>query len=560
MASDQKIELELALRDTISVTLKTIAENLDLVNKKLTKGGEGITEGVQSLEKIKKHTEGFTVSIKHGTDATGTFLQTIAGIIPKIFAGGPLGLISGVVSVGVAVGKFGVDALRNQAAERMKLKAMSTDLGLSEEKIGILRKYAANKGIAQEDADTYIRNMSQGIKDMAILDTKAPLYQSLMFIGRADLAQELRDGAKNGADIGPMIDKAMKAIDEASKNSEADGRKLADAFKVPFSFTENYEQEIKGLTAVTQMGLDVAKKFLSETSDLYAWTGHVSNTLLDFALSQAVLALDISEKTNTELYQAIRPDITDPTERKRMGLPEASAEELEALNRSSKEKRSLIYDILRSIKRANEQAIEKRQFGGLVQAGRTYEVGERGAESFSSYGGVQPVVGIGEERRMLFRPNRSGAIMPDSNDPFVPPPTLGPGEQAVPGGTAAENYAALQRALRTRPFIGYDERENLPGQSGSNLFGDPEARFLKQQERGMEEQLKLPWWKFPDFGGDYVGPEGQRTGLDSALGGGSGMNLGGEISFINVPDGVTAEADSDGFDNFKINKTRQLEI
>jgi hypothetical protein len=36
--------------------------------------------------------------------------------------------------------------------------------------------------------------------------------------------------------------------------------------------------------------------------------------------------------------------------------------------------------------------------------------------------------------------------------------------------------------------------------------------------------------------------------------------LGGEISFLNVPDGVTAEADSDGLDNFRVNKTRQLEI
>jgi hypothetical protein len=558
MASDQKIELELAIRDTVSLTLRQIAQNLDNINKKVTKSSEGIKEGVESLDKIKQHTEGFGHSARRSGDAVRHLSQSVDLI--KVGTRGPglFGTVGGVVGIGLAIGKFATEALRNSAAARARLKDLSIDTGLTEEKLSILTQYGQKKGFAEEESQKIAVDLGTAINDMKSLGTRAPLFERLDAQNQGPLGMELIALAKKG-DVGAAIDKAMDAIDKAYRESESKGRKLAGAFGPPMSYVQGYAEGIKDIKPAFSIDLETSKKILVEKAEFDRWMLSISNDAADTAIKIAERVIELTEKTNQYVFTTIRPDVLDPEERKRLKLPEITPEEAEQL-RTSKEQRSLLLDILRSIKQSNDEAIEKRQFGGLVQAGRTYEVGERGAESFSSYGGVQPVVGIGEERRMLFRPNRSGAIMPDSNDPFVPPPPLRPDEQAVPGGTAAENYAALQRALRTRPFIGYDERENLPGQSGSNLFGDPEARFLKQQERGMEEQLKLPWWKFPDFGGDYVGPEGQQTSLDSALGGVGIPELNAEINFTNVPDDVTTDADSDGFDNFRINKTRQLEI
>ena len=49
---DNKIELELALRDSVSVTLRTIAGDLDAINKKFSgKGEEEVKKGGESIDK-----------------------------------------------------------------------------------------------------------------------------------------------------------------------------------------------------------------------------------------------------------------------------------------------------------------------------------------------------------------------------------------------------------------------------------------------------------------------------------------------------------------------------
>jgi hypothetical protein len=71
----------------------------------------------------------------------------------------------------------------------------------------------------------------------------------------------------------------------------------------------------------------------------------------------------------------------------------------------------------------------------------------------------------------------------------------------------------------------------------------------------MEEKHNLPM--DPNAELDWGRPQ-WRINMDSELGGGTG-SLGAEIIFKNVPDGVETSAEGDGFDNFKVNKTRQLQ-
>jgi hypothetical protein len=81
------------------------------------------------------------------------------------------------------------------------------------------------------------------------------------------------------------------------------------------------------------------------------------------------------------------------------------------------------------------------------------------------------------------------------------------------------------------------------------------------------EGESTPNWKGSDWRGDgassSMGPSmsGDRRQLDITLSAEENRqtSLNADITFKNVPLGVTTKADGDGFDNFRVNKSRALE-
>jgi hypothetical protein len=131
-------------------------------------------------------------------------------------------------------------------------------------------------------------------------------------------------------------------------------------------------------------------------------------------------------------------------------------------------------------------------------------------------------------------------------------------------GSVEENYNALQDALKGIYGGWAGTPEGRPGgPGGRDLFGDPLIESLKRKE----EEMNARGWlnsQSPEGEIPYGGiPQGrlQNINFDSLLDdfGGNEGQLEAEIFLKNVPPGVTTDADGDGFDNFRVNRTKQLD-
>jgi hypothetical protein len=580
MAVDKRIELELVIRDTVSLTLKTVADNLEKINKSVGKvAGEGAgSEGAgETFKKIKESTEGIRKLSEEGAQEATAHAERILPLVARL--SGPAGRFAFVF----AATAFVMDAVTGEVKKSVALKALVEDTGFPQHFIDVLRQAQKKLGIEDGEAEENIRRVGNAMSEMAF-GKGSLLAKELDRIGEGNLAKTMENFAIGGdRQAGTMA--AINRVTELNKVAAAGGPdaqeaarqaiRIADALKMRPSFFKDLTETLKTVHPSQQMAIKEVKSYFAGYWDFWTVVGNIFTTVKMGAVVTANRYLGVA----SALIDA-HTMVIDPRAREARGLPPLTAAEIEDFKKRNENTLELMKEILSIFQGAqNKESIEKRWVGGSVLPGRSYMVGEKGPEMLFSSGGSQIIGASGPE---VIRAGESGNIDTSSFERFRRP--LGDGgtssfnerfgfwpqfrhtpegyvaqpRERFGGGTPEENWEALNKALTGDWGVGVGIPEGR-----TDDVTDPERPSIfdlrmKEQEFEGQQRIFPPSAEFePPFGPETGHRISSRTMLDRELGGGGG-SLGAQIIFNNVPEGVETNAEGEGFDNFTVNKTRQL--
>ena len=551
---DKKIELELAVRDSVSATLKVIAANLEAVNSKLSRGGNAIQESVETLQKVSVHTAGVGENAKQTTRALLGVGDTLKSIM-SLVATGPIGWATAVAA---AIGLVGAQ-MGKLATRRLELKRLSQDTGLSESKISILQRYGKRMGFDPEVTHKNIVQGATAIKEMFTAGAGSTLFTNLADIGEAKFGAELLKDVQKGGSIDASFDKIAAHYEELFKKDPIQAAKFAQASMMSESFLRDMKANSAGLVPAYEMSAEAAEAWAKRMSLVHEsynalWAGTMGFFIRTLILGDKAVA---KYRQHFGADRAYLPHITDPIQRQQMGLKPLTGEQLEQLKTSKKDSASVLSEIAGSIKRLYEKGKEVpgRQEGGSVLPGRPYIVGEQGPETFSA-SGQSSVVGEGGPE--VIRPAIPGHIT-----------KAGIAEAIATGDARARAYEPPSPVnVMASRVVSRMAGPVSPLLKIMRAFGDSaEARTALRKWTGLGSYYNVadnpsepaPW----KAGGEFekiASLENQRCNLDAAqqVTGGTQLKLIGGVNFTNVPPGVSTKAESDGLDKFQMARTQPL--
>jgi hypothetical protein len=549
---DKKIELELAVRDSVSATLKIIAANLESVNSKMSRGGNAIQESVETLQKVSVHTAGIGENAKQGTKSllgVADVLKTITSVVST----GPIAFATATVAAIAAVGS----QMGKLATRRLELKRLATDTGFTEAKISILQRYGKRMGFDPDVTHKNIIQAAGAIKEMYTGGAGSTLFTNLANIGEAKFGAELLKQVQAGGSIDAAFDKMADYYDQLFKKDPIQAAKFAQAMNVSESFLRDIKKNSEGLVPAYEMSADAAEAWAKRMSLVHESYNALWAGTMGFFIRTMILGDKAVAKVRHLFRDRIdRPDVTDPAQRQRMGLKPLSAEQLEELKRSKKDSTTVTGEIAASIKRLYEKGkeIPGRQEGGTVLPGRPYVVGEQGPETFTASGQSSEVGTAGPE---VIRPGVGGQI------------TKGITEGIAAADARARDYQPPSPVnVMAGRVVSRMAGPVSPLLKIMRAFGDdPAVRTALRKWTGLGSHYNVadnpsepaPW----KAGGEFeklASLENQRCNLDAAQQNASGtqLKLIGGVNFTNVPPGVTTKAESDGLDKFSMARTQPL--
>jgi hypothetical protein len=644
MAADQKIELELALRDSVSVALRTIAGNIDQMNAKLTRGGEEIRQGTDTLSKVAKNTkdigESARTASRHLVGLGDTLIK-----VSSLLTTGPVAIGAGIVATTAAIGR----QLKGVADERLRLKALSEDSGLSEDKISIMMRTQARQGINPEQATKNIEIMTGKLKDMSTQKTGSEIYRGLVDIGMARYGKQLLDSVTSG-DFAKAVSQIFDQYAEIYKTHGATAAMAyAQVVGVHESFLQTYKAASEGVKPAYRLNLEAAQSWADRWAIVHEnlemmWDTTIGSMIWTLVrIDEGIASLEGVQKkfpTLEGLESAVPGSEGMPIGPDLPNLPGGS-QDAEDLKDSKKDSAKILDDTKGILERRWERlkGLVGRQEGGPILAGRDYQVGEAGPEVFNA-GGEYSLVGEGGPER--FRSKKPGMLEKfEQKSAGMTAGQLGTGlalKKFAPGPIgwalsviAADEDKAWRDWARTKlgGVFGYDPEVGTPNpwEVGGSWDKDPQSQVAQKLgdqdeehqkhmenmaamsaqiaphglnweqwrrsenvegvESGQAEQewFESPYSMYPGEGDSFEamaereraamaryserGPLSEQAGIgdiermimDRASPAMAGRHsMAAEIEFNNVPPGVETEASGEGFDEFNVNKTKQLEF
>src|SRR4029077_1391635 len=394
--ADQKIELEIALRDTVSQTLEAIASRLETMNKKMTRGGESISDSADTIKKLADNTKQTGLDAKDSTKSLLT-MNDVLKQMSMLMVSGPVGA---VVGIAVAAG-MAAEGVTNFVKKRLELRNLATETGLSENQISVMQRAQDKMGIPLATATGNIKQIAGSLTELRIKKTGSELYQGLADIGQGKFADDLLKMVESG-----KIDEAARAL--IAKHAELraididTARKYAThAVKLPESMLIGYEEAARGLEPAYRVNLDHAVEWVKEMEIIHARARSVVDTAMHNAFGRMAWFVEhmdysfLTGKPNPKYWGPSAPPAMPPLP-SASGLGSATPKELDDLKYSKKEslkKQKDIGIILQDMWDKTKSTVG-RQEGGPVTSGNMYRVGERGPEVFAA-GGQYAMVGEG---------------------------------------------------------------------------------------------------------------------------------------------------------------------
>src|SRR5512139_73231 len=155
--SDQRVEIEVAVRDAFSSAMKEFGRYLDEANRKALELGASGSSGVRRLydetRRLGEHGQ------RANTSMTGLG-TTISAMAKGLWS--PVGLVAGFAAVGAATIKWA----ENTAVGQMKMKDFAVDTGFTTDEIRKLQAALAMSGKTYEEQVKLIGSLGGAMQSL----------------------------------------------------------------------------------------------------------------------------------------------------------------------------------------------------------------------------------------------------------------------------------------------------------------------------------------------------------------------------------------------------------
>lgn len=565
MPTDQTIEIELELQDKASATIQQIASSVSDVVKHLSdlgKASSGTDSGVARTTKAVSQ-------LNEGAKETNKSMLAMSSIMARM--AGPAGF---AILIGTGL-LAAAEALDKVAGKRLRFENLSTDLGISVDNMSIMIKTFQTMGMSSEEAKSRMIAIGNTLREIQTMGRGSEVYRTLSQMGRNEFAKQLVEASAAGKDLYHAF---QMITEEFNRINKEEGPRAAELFLSTINgmnktIAEQYKERSKGMHPARQVNKEVSEEFHKNKQDLKDATSDFINRWAEFFQDQSNKftkmleslsgpegggalgatiggAFNMFEKSPLgDVHPFTKSAPKEPNSSKSLGgRGKSRGGTTGSWDKSEEEQKKEANSTLEKIRDSIKGLFgaTPKQYGGAVEAGQKYLVGEVRPEIYVGGGGVS-VVGVGGPQ--IFQPQSPGMIsadaggfpqfMPNMHTPQVDMPSF----DSRFGNWNNDSFSGRFNDWSAESFGGRfgdwttkgGGTRPTPGTSSPNWLGEP----IRTQPNRSEDA---------------------RNEIDVILKAESGEapSLNAEVSFKNVPDGVLTKAMGDGFDNFRVNKSKAL--
>jgi uncharacterized protein (TIGR02594 family) len=239
-----RIELEVALKDSISTALKTIGRELDAMNKKAMEIGQGPSA---AYTKFKRENDNLTESAKRSNAQFVTMGAAFTNIGRSLI--GPIGVVAGLYEAAKALDVF--------ASGRLQIRNLSTDLHLSTSQLSIMQRTLANMGMSTQESTQVISNAMGKIKEAFTLRLGSQLMSDLREMGEGTWATKLQAVIDTG-DFAKAWDMLLEKGNTGTARFKA---WFSERMGIPESVIQSYKRNSEGVQAMTDADIATLENY-----------------------------------------------------------------------------------------------------------------------------------------------------------------------------------------------------------------------------------------------------------------------------------------------------------
>lgn len=290
MADDdqqRRVEIEIAVRDSMSTFLKTASQALESFNRELIKTGSA---GQTSLEEVRKRFQSLDEQGKKTSGVFGGLNNVFGGISKSLLS--PIGLVAVLETMRRSMDVFAVGALQ--------LSNFSKNIGVSVADINRAAQQAARAGIEPEKASANLAKMASTVKEL-YTNPVSPNLEQLRRMNPvlAENVIKLEGQGKTMQAIQLVQQSYMRA---AGPDAEKYRITLRDMFGGEASWWETTKDNLEGVPALWEANTEAALRYHKVQVDIATHWTNAKNQIFT-----GLLAGDIVQPSQPELPTTGKP-------------------------------------------------------------------------------------------------------------------------------------------------------------------------------------------------------------------------------------------------------------
>lgn len=216
--ADDRLEIEIALRDAMSSGLRAIARELDAQARKARESNAGLATSFGQITVAFEKTGKTTQSAASSINAMGGLMSVMGKQML-----GPLGIVAGFVAV--------AKTLKNFAASNQSVRAMAHNAGLTRDQFNILAQ-AVQRGTGSLEAGRAAAGKLGAAVQRVVSDQwTAPIFNALNSIQQREVANAMATFAR----AGKHYDAIITILREFERQTPKNKRIIADAMNMQVS-------------------------------------------------------------------------------------------------------------------------------------------------------------------------------------------------------------------------------------------------------------------------------------------------------------------------------------
>lgn len=255
----EQLDVEIALRDSISSGLRQVGREIDTITKNMRESAAVGTDAFAKFGKGAKEAKEASDKTKESVSGLHGFMTGMSRVLL-----GATGVAAGFIAVGDALGKF--------AQKRVQMEMLSIDLRMSNEQISVMRRALERMGADVGTQDRLLGTLGTKLHEVFTAGYHSPLIEHLSRMGgEGGTIAKLVESTKSGGDFFEATKIMLDRADEIKKRFGVDSPQLkefADAMGWPVSYLQGMN---KGMTEVKSSYIatyEVSKQTLDQMKDL----------------------------------------------------------------------------------------------------------------------------------------------------------------------------------------------------------------------------------------------------------------------------------------------------